>query len=309
MQVKPVPSPARALLLANLICLASMVIWSAGLPAAELIIPHMPPLALTAARAILASLVLLPLWVALEGWQVIRRADWGRGIMVGGIVIGLASVFLVIAQKATNSVTVAVATATMPVLGIALECWLDRRRVTPALLIGLVLSLAGGMLAYAAAMGNLRLGIGAAAAMGSVICYTWGSRATVKSFPTLTPLGRSAITVAGAAICATAAATAHSAFGAPAIDWAGIGWREFGGLLIFSMGSLAISQVLWIIAVGQLGIGASSLHANAVPFYVMIIVFALGGNWDWWQALGAGIVGLGVVVAQELLPLPRRAAV
>lgn len=309
MQVKPVPSPARALLLANLICLASMVIWSAGLPAAELIIPHMPPLALTAARAILASLVLLPLWVALEGWQVIRRADWGRGIMVGGIVIGLASVFLVIAQKATNSVTVAVATATMPVLGIALECWLDRRRVTLALLIGLVLSLAGGMLAYAAAMGNLRLGIGAAAAMGSVICYTWGSRATVKSFPTLTPLGRSAITVAGAAICATAAAAAHNAFGAPAIDWAGIGWREFGGLLIFSMGSLAISQVLWIIAVGQLGIGASSLHANAVPFYVMIIVFALGGNWDWWQALGAGIVGLGVVVAQELLPLPRRAAV
>ena len=88
--------------------------------------------------------------------------------------------------------------------------------------------------------------------------------------------------------------------GAPSPDWAAIGWPEFGGLLVFGMGSLAISQCLWIIAVGQLGIGAASLHMNAVPFYVMVMVFALGGAWNWWQAAGAAVVVLGVAVAQGM---------
>ncbi len=60
-------APGRSLLIANLICLASMVIWASGLPAADLIMPHMPPLAQTAARATLAAAVLVPIWWALEG--------------------------------------------------------------------------------------------------------------------------------------------------------------------------------------------------------------------------------------------------
>jgi drug/metabolite transporter (DMT)-like permease len=227
------------------------------------------------------------------------------GIWVGGICIGAASVFLVIAQAETDAVTVAVVSAVMPVLGIALECLLDKRPMTFALIIGLILSLAGGVLAYAASIGALSFGLGAAAALASVACYTWGSRATVKSFPDLTPLGRSAITVAGAMICALVAALIHAAMGAPAPNWAAIGWREFGGLLVFGMGSLAISQVLWIISVGRLGIGAASLHMNAVPFYVMIFVFFLGGVWNWWQAAGASIVVLGVMIAQGLVPWRR----
>jgi hypothetical protein len=58
-------------------------------------------------------------------------------------------------------------------------------------------------------------------------------------------------------------------------------------------------------AVGQLGIGLSSLHMNAVPFYVMIIMFALGAAWNWPQAYGAVIVALGVLIAQGLIRLPR----
>jgi hypothetical protein len=37
----------------------------------------------------------------------------------------------------------------------------------------------------------------------------------------------------------------------------------------------------------------------------MIILFALGGEWRWSQALAAAIVGLGVLVAQGLIPLRR----
>ena len=34
-------------------------------------------------------------------------------------------------------------------------------------------------------------------------------------------------------------------------------------------------------------------------FYVMLIMVAFGGSWDWDQALGATILMLGVVVAQR----------
>jgi drug/metabolite transporter (DMT)-like permease len=44
---------------------------------------------------------------------------------------------------------------------------------------------------------------------------------------------------------------------------------------------------------------------NAVPFYVMLITFALGGAWNWAQAIGAAIVVAGVFVAQGLLT-PRQ---
>ena len=70
-------------------------------------------------------------------------------------------------------------------------------------------------------------------------------------------------------------------------------------LLIYAFCGLAISQVFWILGVAKLGIGMASFHLNATPFYVMLIVLAMGGSWDWMQALGAAVLAIGVVVAQR----------
>ncbi len=283
-----------------------MLVWAAGLPAADLIIPLIPPLPLTAIRCGLAALVLMAVWLLVEGPGPIRRADWGRGILVGGICIGLGAVFLVIGQAYTDAVTVSIITATMPLIGIGLEVLLDGRRLTPSLIIGLALSLAGGMIALAQGGFSLDLGLGALAAFASCLAFTWGSRATVLSFPGMTPLGRTSLTVTGAFIAAAVIALLWAASGGPPVLWAGIGAKEIGALLIFGIGSLAISQILWIMGVEGIGIGAASLHMNAVPFYVMIFAFALGADWNWLQAAGAVIVVLGVLIAQGMIRLSRR---
>ena len=298
-------APPRSTLAANLICLLSMLTWAVGLPAAQLVIPLIPPITLTALRAGLAAAVLIPLWIAVEGTRPILTANWGRGIVIGGVCIGLGAVLLVIAQAKTDPVTVAVITAIMPVIGITLEVALEGRRLTVALILGLTLSLFGGFMAYGAGVGSMTLGVGALAALGSVLAFTWGSRATVTAFPDLTPLGRTAITVTGAAILTTVMSLVYSGLGGPATQWAALGLPEWGALALFGVGSLAISQVLWIMAVGQLGIGLSSLHMNAVPFYVMLIMFALGSAWNWPQAYGAVIVAIGVLIAQGLIRLPK----
>jgi drug/metabolite transporter (DMT)-like permease len=294
----------RAILNANLICLASMLVWAAGLPAAEYVIPHVPPLPLTVLRTGLAGSVLLVIWLMVEGWGPVRRARWGAGTAVGGVCMGLGAVLLVIGQARTDPVTVAIITASMPLIGLGLEIGLDGRRLTGAMVAGLVLSLIGGGVALAQGGLSVDLGLGALAALGSCIAFAWGSRATVTTFPEMTPLGRTALTVAGASIAVSVVTGAYTLWGAPPVNWAAMGGREWGALAIFSIGSLAISQILWIIAVERIGIGNASLQMNAVPFYVMIFAFALGAAWNWPQTLGAGIVVLGVLIAQGLVRWP-----
>jgi drug/metabolite transporter (DMT)-like permease len=295
------PSARSSLVTSNFICLASMVIWAAGLPAADLIIPHMPPVALTACRALLAAAVLLPIWWVIEGKSAVLGANWLKGAWVGFVTLGLASFFVIIALQLNDPVTVAIVSAVMPIIGILLECLADHRPFTRALAIGLVLSVAGGLIAVNGAEGELDFGIGILAALASVTLYTWGSRETVKAFPELTPLGRSTITIAGGAIIAVVAAMADGLIRDAWPDWAAIGWTEFGGLAAFSIGSMAIAQLLWIISVGRIGIGAASMHMNAVPFYVMLMVFLAGGPWNWAQTLGAAIVVTGAAIAQGLV--------
>jgi drug/metabolite transporter (DMT)-like permease len=299
------PAVANGILTANLICIASMLVWAAGLPAADVIIPLIPPLPLTAIRTGLAALVLMLVWLAVEGFGPVRRARWAMGILIGGICIALGAVLLVIGQAYTDAVTVSIITASMPIIGIALEVMLDGRRVTGALILGLCLSLFGGIIALAKGGFSLDLGLGALAAFGSCAVFTWGSRATVTTFADMTLLGRTTLTITGAFIAALTVSLGWSAMGGAPVNWSALGWREFGALAIYGIGSLAISQVLWILSIERIGIGAASLHMNAVPFYVMIFAFALGADWSWLQTFGAVIVVMGVMIAQGMIRLPR----
>lgn len=300
------PAPATSLLLANLICSASMLIWAAGLPAADYLIPLMAADQLTAMRMSLAALAILPLWAMIEGGRSLARVNWIKGLGVGGL-LGAGAWLLVLGQARGGAVTTAVISATLPLIGIAIEVILDGRKMTRALTIGLTLSVVGGFLALDFDRGGLSLGIGALLCFASVVCYAISSRMTVTSFPNESALGRTAVTLVGAGLVASLVAGLGIGFGnAPMPEFAPWGAREWGAMAIFSVGSLAISQLLWIISVGRLGIGWSALHINAAPFYVMLILFALGGSWDWRQAGAACLVALGVLIAQGLLPIGQR---
>jgi len=288
---------------ANLLCMLSMLVWAVALPAADLLIANVPPLPLTAARMALASACLLPLWWWLEGGAALRNAPWGRAILIGGSTIGGGAFMLVVGQGMTNAVTVALVSASMPLIAIAIEVVLDARRLTAALVVGVLLSLGGGAMAMGSGAGGVGLGLGALLCFLAVLLFTLGSRATVTAFALLTPLGRTTVTLTGAALTTCAAAGLNALWGGAAPQWALLGFNELAALALFSIGGLAISQLLWIMSVGSLGIALSSLHINATPFYVMGTLFALGGAWNWTQAWAAAVVALGVLVAQGIVRL------
>lgn len=293
------PAASDRRIQANALCAAAMLFWAAGLPAADLVIPHIPAPWLSLIRNLMAAALLLPLWWALDGLARMRRAHWVRGALMGWVTLGLASILTIWAQDLTDAVTVAVFSATSPVVGLAIEAVAGRRRITLPVVAGLLLTLAGGLMASASGGLSISLGIGALSAFGAVICYTLGSSLTVTALPDETDIGRAAVTITGAAVIGAVVTLAWHLSGGPAPDWPQIGWPEFGALLIFGVGAIGISQLLWIMGVSRIGIGMASFHLNAAPFYVMLILFALGSPWNWWQAGGAAVVALGVVIAQR----------
>ena len=301
--------PGHGLARAHVLCMLSMLVWAVGLPAADLLIGPVPALPLTAARIAIAAIFLLPLWWISEGSQALRAAHWGKGFLVGGGGLGLGAFMLLLVQAKTNMVTVAVISAAMPVVGIAIEVVLDGRKMSLALVLGVLLSLAGGVMVLRGDGDGLGWGLGALWCFGSIVLYTLGSRMSVSAFPDLTPLGRTTVTLTGAALATSLAAGVNALLGGAGPQWEVLGLQELGALAVFAIGGLAISQVLWIMAIGSLGIAMSSLHINATPFYVMLILFAMGGAWQWTQALAAAVVGLGVLVAQGVVPIERRPAV
>ncbi len=283
-----------------------MLIWAAGLPAADHLIPLLPAEQLTALRMSITAAALVPFWIWREGRGVLRDAQWLRGIAVGSL-IGLGAWFLVAGQAIGGAVTAAVISASLPLIGMAIEVMFDGRKITRALVVGIALSLIGGMMALDWRAGGLSLGFGALLCFASVVSFTIGSRLTVTAFPHHSPIGRVAVTLTGAAIAASLVSAAQALMTAtPLPNLLSWGAGDWGAMLIYSVGAMAISQVLWIISIDRLGIGMSSLHINAAPFYVMAILFALGGAWIWGQAAAAGLVALGVLIAQGIIPLPQR---
>lgn len=295
--MKDTPS---SLPVAHLVCAASMLVWAAGLPAADMLIPHMPALTLATARMVLAALALLPLWWLIEGHRAILGAAWGLGLLIGAV-NSLGAFGLILGQARSDAVTVAIVSAAMPIVGMGIEVVFDGRRITPSLVLGMGLSLLGGLIALQGGEAGGGSLLGALLCFASVVIFTFGSRITVTAFPHLTPLGRTTITLSGAAIASFAMVMLATAFGLSAPDWSALGAPQAGALAVYALAGLALSQLLWIVSVGRLGIGLASLHINATPFYVMLILFSLGGPWLWHQVFGAALVALGVVIAQGIL--------
>ncbi len=291
--------PRAQVLGGNALGVASMVLWSAGFPAAEILLATWPPLTLIAARFVLALGLLIGLWLLLEGPAPLMRARWGAGLRVGSLCFGVGAWLLLIAQDLTDPVTVAIIASTCPLAATIIEVATGQRRLRANFILGLVFSLVGGVIASGAGGLSADLGLGALAAVTSCFLFSWGSFATVRDFPDLSALGRSTVTLAGGGAMTLALLTGAAILGQDVAPATAIDASQIGLLAIYAIAGMALSQVLFIATVGRLGIAVASFHINIAPFYVMLILLGLGSDWSWPQAIGATIVGVGVILSQR----------
>ena len=291
-----VPSP-RPRVTGNLFAAASMVVWAAGFPAADLLLDTWDPFAAAAGRFVMAMALLGPLWLMLEG--VPRGVPWARGLLTGAVGIGGGAVLLILAQAATDPVTVAVFASASPLTATLVEWATDRRPLTRSFGLGLAASVLGGVVAtWGGGGGEGNLPLGAGLCVLSCLVYSWGSQASVRLMPRHSALAQTSVSVTGALMGALLVLAVALALGRDALPES-VGGRDLGLLAVYGLGGMAASQLLFILAVRRIGVALSSFHINVAPFYVMLMLVALGGDWSWAQALGALIVGGGVILAQR----------
>ena len=283
----------------NVTCFSAMLIWAFAFPIAEVLIESWGTIALVLVRQTIGVGSLLLIWLWIDGWGRIRSADWRRGIGVGGIGFGVGATLFLVGQSLSDAVTPAIAASMMPIIGALLEVLLDGRRMKPRLLLGMLLALCGGLLATGARLDHGDFGWGSLLCLISVVLFAWATRATTRDFPGLSVVGQTAITLTGGVFIVF---TIYMVMLLLGLEGTEIGMTDsYHMLLLFfsAIFSMALAQFLWIRGAAGLGILLASFHMNAVPFYVMVIVVIfLGEAWNWWQAAGAALVAVGVLLAQ-----------
>ncbi len=292
------PADRNAALSGNGLAVASMLTWAAGFPAAEVLLHSWPPIALFAARMALALAVMVPIWIWLDGPARVLNARWGRALYIGAVGFGGGMFLILLAQKLTDPVTVAIIASCAPLAATLLEMATGTRRLRWNFALGVLVSIIGGIIATSA-LAPAQLGVGAACAVVSTFLFCWGSMATARDFPELSQMGRSTITFVGALMMAAVLLLGAYLLGLDLRPSRPVDFAQGAMLVIYALVSMGISQVFFIAAVGKMGVALTSFHINVAPFYVMIIMLVLGEAWDWTRALGAGIVALAVVVAQD----------
>lgn len=288
----------------NVTCVMAVLFFAAGFPAAEILLESWGPISLITVRCVLACLLLVPIWLWVDGWRRVAQAPWLRGLGIGALGFGTGTIILLVVQDWTDPVTAVLVAATMPVSAVSLEVLLDARRLTRNFLIGLALVLLGGLLATGADLRQGQYGSGLLFGLLASMLFAWGSRQTVKGLPEISTIGQTTITLIGAMMFCLATYDVFLVFGLPGTHAAPLDLTGWSMLFIYAWGAMAISQIFWIFGVARMGVGIASFHLNAAPFYVMLILVVMGGAWEWQRVFGAAILGLGVILAQRRRPVP-----
>ncbi|MEM7440487.1 MAG: hypothetical protein AAF393_12880, partial [Pseudomonadota bacterium] len=84
--------------------------------------------------------------------------------------------------------------------------------------------------------------------------------AAVKNLPTSTGLAQATVTMIGAMLFCVATFMVCVIFGLPGITFGNSDAAALSLLGVYAFGAMAISQILWIIGVGRMGIGLASFH-------------------------------------------------
>ena len=282
----------------NALALVSTILWSSAFPTTEFLLRSWDPLVLAMVRLAGAAVFILLLAALAGQGRELARAPFGRVFVLGGCGVAASVLLVVMGQTRTDAVTVGIISTTMPLIS-ALMAWaLDGRRPTLAVAAGIVLAIAGGVVATIgdSASGSGPRG-GEILVLGSMVAWIWYSRAALTHLAGHGDLALSGLTFGAAALVVAGVLGVCLALGVAhphlALDPANL-----AAVLWMSMIAIGVSVPLWFMSARILGITVTAIHTNLAPFYVMLMALAFGGAISGRQVLGALLVATGALLAQ-----------
>jgi drug/metabolite transporter (DMT)-like permease len=282
-----------------------VVLWGLAWPAARVVALAMPPLAASAWRFSLATILLIG-WLRwhLGGWPHLSRQQW-FGLAAAGVVgvFAYSALFMLALQRVEASRAAVVITIN-PVFTTMLAAWLFKEAFNWRVGVGLMLAVIGAatVLTRGAPWNALGgdIGTGEWLLLGCVVtwsAYSLMGKRLMVGIDSLTAttvtsaVGCAALWVAALA-CEGSAQASHALMGLSAVTWA--------SFLFFTVGSTVLAYAWFYRGIEVLGAGVASSYISLVPVIgVASSVLLLGEGLDLSLLVGGALALTGVVVANH----------
>lgn len=290
----PLTTPAFGLLLV-------VFIWGGNFTASKLAFVEIPPLAFTAVRFVIGSVLMWLILARKEGWRLPPRDTWWPLLalgFVGNTVYQLCFMTGLYRTTATNSSLIL---ASMPTVVTVAAGLLGFEQVTRRQAWALAIATLGVILVVASRGFHLEGGdlAGDLLMLGAVLCwaiYTLGLRSVAGKVSTLSLTTWTLITGTPGLFIAGLPATLR-------LDWGTVTARGWGGLGYATLLSLVVAYVLWNRGVRQIGPSRAALFTTLTPLVATLIAIAvLGERPGLLHLAGGAMIIAGVLVSRRKAP-------
>jgi drug/metabolite transporter (DMT)-like permease len=274
-----------------------VLIWGANFSVVKASLAEIPPLAFTALRFAIATLLLLLLLALREGGGALAQARNLKLIGLGLVGNTLYQLFFILGLARTTAANSALLVASTPVLVALFGRLFGVERVTRRTALGILAAFAGIVLVMSArglslsaqtAAGDL-LVFGAAAFWA---LYTLGVRALGPGISTLRITALTMLTGTPALLLA----------GLPQLiemRWGEVGLAGWGGLAYAAVLALVVAYAIWNASVRAVGSSRTAVYSCLTPLAAVAVAWPLLGEKPLpLQAVGAALILAGVLVAR-----------
>jgi drug/metabolite transporter (DMT)-like permease len=284
--------------------------WGSMVPLTSVLLAHLPPFLIAAARYTLGVPVLALLIALIEEGPILPRGlPWLRILKLGGFGIAAFATCYTFGIWYSGPVTAAAILATGPVVAVLMDRAMGGRRIAGRTGIAVAVAVVGGLIA---AFGRPHAGSahhgGEILIVVALVCWTWYS---VQAQAWLGHLGigslRLTMVTTGAAslslwliygVTALAGIQPLPAAAPTADDLAILGWLV--------VGPTAVAICTWNLGISRLGVTVATLFLNLSPIFAVLIGLPFGADPTAAELAGGGLA-IAAVVWLQLGQLGRRA--
>ncbi len=275
----------------------AVVIWGFNFSFVKWIVAKIPPLTFSVARFSLASLLILAVLVAREGWRPIPGKDILKMGALGLIGHSLYQVLFINGISLTTAGNSALLVATSPIWTALVAAALKKDEVTRKAWMGIVLAFVGVFLVTLGGKGELTISgsktagdlLTVAAAL-ALSLYTVLARDLLERY---SPLRLTAITMFFGMVGLWAFAWKDVV----AQDWLSLSPSSWGVIVYSTIFAMVFGYTVWFTAVRALGPTRAAVFNNMTPIIAFIVAFLLLGEpIGWLQVLGGLTVISGIML-------------